>query len=64
MTADDLRVANNQRIHVMVAKPGDTYQTLAQKVSIKSYPEETLRVINGHHPIGEPRAGDYLKVVQ
>ena len=64
MTADDLRVANNQRIHVIVAKPGDTYKTLAQKVSIKSYPEDTLRVINGHHPRGEPRAGDYIKIVQ
>ncbi len=64
MTADDLRVANNQRIKVIVAKPGDTYKSLSQKVSIKSYPEETLRVINGHHPRGEPRAGDYVKIIQ
>lgn len=64
MTADDLRVANNQRIHVMAAKPGDTYKTLAQKASIKVYPEDTLRVINGHHPSGEPRAGDFIKIVQ
>jgi predicted Zn-dependent protease len=64
MTADDLRIANNQRIHVVVANPGDTYQTLAQRASIKSYPEDTLRVINGHHPRGEPRAGDFIKIVQ
>ena len=64
MTAADLQVANSQRVAVIVAKPSDTYQSLAQKVSIKSYPEETLRVINGHHPVGEPRAGDNIKIVQ
>jgi predicted Zn-dependent protease len=64
MTAADLQVANSQRIMVIAAKPGDTYKTLAGKVSIKSYPEETLRVINGDHPVGEPRAGDNIKIVQ
>jgi predicted Zn-dependent protease len=64
MTAADLQVANSQRLSVVVANPGDTYQAMAQKVSIKSYPEETLRVINGHHPVGEPRAGDNIKIVQ
>lgn len=64
MTAADLKVANSQRIKVVVAEPGDTYAELARKASIKSYPEETLRVINGQHPVGEPRAGDYIKIVQ
>lgn len=64
MTAADLRIANDQRISVIVAKPSDTYAKLARKVSIKSYPEESLRVINGHHPYGEPRAGDHIKIVQ
>jgi predicted Zn-dependent protease len=64
MTAADLQVANSQRIEVMVASPGDSYRELAKKASIKSYPEETLRVINGHHPVGEPRAGDHVKIVQ
>ena len=64
MTAADLKVANNQRIKVVMADPDDTYGELAKKVSIKRYPEETLRVINGHHPRGEPRAGDYIKIVQ
>lgn len=64
MTADDLKVANEQRLAVVVAKPSDTFASLAQKSSIKTYPEETLRVINGMHPVGEPRAGDYIKIVQ
>lgn len=64
MTAADLQVANSQRVEVVIAKPGDTYQSMSQKVSLKSYPEETLRVINGDHPVGEPRAGDNIKIVQ
>lgn len=64
MTAADLKVAQNQRIKVIMANPGDTYEELARKVSIKRYPEETLRILNGHHPRGEPRAGDYIKIVQ
>ena len=64
MTAADLRVANAQRIRVIEAKPGDTYRKLAQTISIKTHGEETLRVINGHHPSGEPRAGDLIKVVR
>ncbi len=64
MTAEDLRLANNQRIKVVVAKPEDTYAELAKQASIKALPEQTLRVINGQHPVGEPRAGDYIKIVQ
>ncbi|MCB1685378.1 MAG: hypothetical protein KDI31_12855, partial [Pseudomonadales bacterium] len=64
MTAEDLKVANSQRIKVVVASPSDTFASLAKKSSIKTYPAETLRVINGMHPIGEPRAGDFVKIVQ
>jgi len=64
MTAADLKIANDQRIAVLVAQPGDTFQSLARKSSLKSYPAETLRVINGLYPVGEPRAGDYIKIVQ
>ncbi len=64
MTAADLETADRQRLSVVVAKPGDTYASLASKSSIKSFPEETLRVINGHYPRGEPRAGDLIKTVR
>lgn len=64
MTAEDLRIANNQRIKILVARPEDTYAELAKQASIKALPEQTLRLINGQHPVGEPRAGDYVKIVQ
>ncbi len=64
MTARDLQIANDQRIRVVIAKPGDTYAEYAKRVSIKTFPEETLRFINGHHPRGEPRDVDMIKIVE
>jgi len=64
MVPADLKIANNQRIKVIEAKPGDTYKKLAQKSSLRSFPEETLRLLNGQHPLGEPRPGDPIKIVQ
>ncbi len=64
MTAVDLRLINNQKIKVVEARPGQTYADLARNIPLKVHGEETLRVLNGHHPRGEPRAGDLIKVVQ
>lgn len=64
MTASDLRLINNQKIQVVVADPGQTYALLARNVPLKAHAEETLRVLNGHHPRGEPRAGDYVKIIR
>ncbi len=64
MRGDDLKLANDQRIKLVESKPGDTYKKLAQKSSIKQSAEEMLRLINGDYPLGEPRPGDMIKIVQ
>lgn len=64
MTAEDLQLASSQRIRVVEALPDQTWAELAQQASIKRFPEETLRLLNGQYPVGEPRAGDLIKVVQ
>lgn len=64
MTAADLRLVNNQKLKIIVAEPGQTYAQLARNIPLKAHGEATLRVLNGHHPRGEPRAGDYIKVVE
>jgi len=64
MTATDLRLINNQKIKIVEARPGETYADLAQNIPLKVHGEETLRVLNGHHPRGEPRAGDRIKIIQ
>ena len=64
LTPADLKVANNQRLAIVVGNPGDTYGKLAKESTLRRHGEETLRAINGDYPLGEPRAGDYVKVVQ
>lgn len=64
MSAEDVNRAQNNRIHVIAARPGDTYAALAERTAISRHAEETLRLLNGGHPHGEPRAGDYIKVIR
>lgn len=63
MTAEDVQLANSRHIKVIVAEPGQTYASLAEETTLKNYPEEMLRLMNADYPNGEPRAGDYVKVV-
>jgi predicted Zn-dependent protease len=64
MTAEDLQLASSQRIRVIEAQPDQSWAELARKASIKDHPEETLRLLNAQFPVGEPRAGDLIKIVQ
>ena len=64
MTADDLKVANSRRIKVIVAEPGQTFAELARQSALTDNAEQLLRVLNSAYPNGEPRAGDYIKIVE
>ena len=64
MTPEDLKLANNRRIEVIVAEPDQSYADLAAQTSIKQFPVETLRLLNADYPNGEPTAGDYIKVIR
>lgn len=64
MTPEDAQLANERRIKVIVAEPDVTYADLARNTPIRRFPEETLRLMNAGHPHGEPRAGNYIKIVQ
>lgn len=64
MTPEDAQLANERRIKVIVAEPDVTYADLARHTPIQRFPEETLRLMNAGHPHGEPRAGNYIKVVE
>ena len=60
----DLDESTSRKLKIVEAQPGDTYESLARKSALIPYTEETLRLINGHHPTGEPRAGDFVKIVE
>ncbi len=66
LRSEDLTYEEILKIHVQEAVPGDTYASLVDASSLHTidYPEETLRLINGHHPHGEPRAGDKVKIIK
>lgn len=60
----DLDDSTTRKLKIVEARPGDTYESLARKSALIPYTEETLRLINGHHPTGEPRAGDFVKIIE
>lgn len=60
----DLASDTRATINVVVANPGDTYESLSKDSAVSSNPTEVHRLINGDYPRGEPRAGDRIKVIQ
>ena len=64
MTAEDAKVANKLRIRVKIAEPDQTYADLARTSAIDKHAEEQLRLLNAGYPNGEPRAGNYIKIVE
>jgi predicted Zn-dependent protease len=39
-----------------------TYADLARESRIPQFPEDTLRLMNGDYPSGEPAAGEWIKI--
>ena len=46
------------------ATQATTYEILAKSLGISVADIDTLRIINGHYPVGEPKAGDWLKIFE
>ena len=40
------------------------FAVVARSSRIASYPEETLRLLNGYYPSGNPQAGEWIKLVE
>ncbi len=64
-----VRVANpskqkSLKIHYVRANEHTTFAALAQLSPIKRYAEEQLRLLNGYYPSGEPRKGEWIKIIQ
>ena len=64
MRPSDLKGDRSTKIKVIAAEPGVTYQALAQSTPLSNNAAQILRLLNGDYPNGEPRAGDYVKIVQ
>jgi hypothetical protein len=54
--------ANPITVTWIQADGSQTYASLARGSRIPRFPEETLRLMNGDYPVGEPQAGEWIKV--
>jgi len=64
MTRAEKKEAQPLRLHLLKAKSGQTIEALAKGSKLPGDALKTLRLLNDLYPSGQPRAGDWLKVVR
>ncbi|WP_445940644.1 M48 family metalloprotease [Pseudomonas sp.] len=64
MTRAEHQEAQPLRLHMVKAKAGQTIEALAKGSKLPGDALKTLRLLNNLYPSGQPRAGDWLKVVR
>ena len=57
-------LAAARRIHLVRARPGDTFAGFAADSSLDDWAEEQLRLLNGMYPDGEPGPGQLIKTIR
>ncbi|MBM88881.1 MAG: peptidase M48 [Gammaproteobacteria bacterium] len=55
---------NEMKIKYVQASEYFDFSVIAQQSKIANFPEETLRLINGYYPTGNPDAGEWIKLVE
>lgn len=63
MSAADAERLNPNRIGLYTAKPGDTWQGIAEHESKGTIKATTLAILNGHPVNDQPQPGEKLKIV-
>ncbi len=53
-----------RRIHYVKALPGATYAELARRLALGKNGADDLRLINDAYPVGEPQAGQWIKIIR
>jgi predicted Zn-dependent protease len=64
LTPKEAALARAARLHLVSARPGDTFARLARDVTAVDNAESLLRLINDKYPRGEPASGDILKIIR
>jgi predicted Zn-dependent protease len=64
MRANEFKLAEPYRLHIVRATEGDTIEELAKNSAIQKYPVQQLRLFNDLYPKGEPTPGNWIKVVE
>ncbi|MDA9666838.1 M48 family metalloprotease [Luminiphilus sp.] len=63
LTAKEKITGTSHTLHYVQVPRGATFASLASSVKL-SDAENQLRLINGYYPSGEPRTGDWIKVIR
>ncbi|BCD85173.1 hypothetical protein PSm6_15800 [Pseudomonas solani] len=64
---EEKNLAQPLRLHLVQVKAGETIRSMARGAGLPGDPvelENRIRLMNNLYPIGEPKAGDWLKVVR
>jgi predicted Zn-dependent protease len=64
VSSQQLRYQEPLRINYVKANANTTFAALAAHLKLGDFGEETLRIINGHYPRGEPQAGEWIKIIR
>ncbi|HBX57333.1 M48 family metalloprotease [Pseudomonas sp. UBA2684] len=64
ITRAERKLAEPLRMHLVKAKSGQNMAALAKQSKLPGDAEASLRLLNNLYPAGEPRPGDWLKVVR
>jgi predicted Zn-dependent protease len=62
--SDIMQPPEVKRVRYVKANDKTTFESLARHMEIGEYAEEQLRLLNGYYPRGEPKAGEWIKIVQ
>lgn len=60
----DIAKPDIKRVKYVQANDKTTFSSLARHMEIGEYAEEQLRLLNGYYPRGEPKPGEWIKIVQ
>lgn len=63
MDQDDYQVARKLQVRLVRADETTSFEELAEQSPLPNYPAETLRLINGMYPNGQPVPGQLFKVI-
>ncbi len=54
----------NKTLHYVKANERTTFALLAKHVDLGKHSEDQLRLLNGYYPRGEPKPGEWIKIVK
>jgi len=58
-----LNARKPKTIHYVKATKNTSFSRLANHLKLGKYGEDELRIINGYYPAGEPKIGEWIKLI-